>query len=145
MTRNTKDFTYDNALLMKDAGAVAASGNATVSAAAKILDLGAGRVDGRVICDVSAIDTTTGDESYVLQVQGSNSSSFASGIVALASKQLGGATPTGNSAATGTGRFEIPFSNEENGTQYRYLRVRYVIAGTTPSINFVAYAVQQVN
>jgi hypothetical protein len=126
--------------LLKDAGAVTASGNATVAAAARILDLGAARVDGRVVCDVSAIDTVTGDESYVLQVQGSNSPTFASGIVALASKQLGGATPTGNSAATGTGRYEIAFTNEENGVVYRYMRVRYVIAGTTPSINFVAFA-----
>ena len=145
MARNTKDFTYDNALLLKDAGAVTATGNATVSAAAKIVDLGAGRVDGRVVCDVSAIDTASADESYTVQVQVSNSSSFASGIVAVASKQLGATAATGNSAATAAGRYEIPFSNEENGTLYRYLRVRYVIAGTTPSINFVAYAVQQVN
>jgi hypothetical protein len=141
MASNQKAFTFDAGLLLKDTGAVTASGNATVSAAAKILDLGAARVDARVIMDVSAIDTVTGDESYILQVQGSNSASFASSVVALASKQLGGATPTGNTAATGTGRFELPFSNEENGVTYRYLRLRYVIAGTTPSINLVSFVV----
>jgi hypothetical protein len=145
MARNSKDFTYDHALLLKDTGAVTASGNATVAAVARILDLGVGRMDGRAVCDVSAIDTVTGDESYILQVQGSNSSTFASTVVALASKQLGGATATGNTADTGTGRFEIPFSNEENGVVYRYLRLRYVIAGTTPSINLTAFVAQQVN
>lgn len=145
MARNSKDFTYDNALLLKDAGAVTASGNATVAAAARILDLGPGRVDGRVVCDVSAIDTASNDEGYTLQVQGSNSPSFASGIVALATKQLGDATVTGNSADTGVGRYEIPFQNEENGVVYRYLRLRYVIVGTTPSINFTAFVAPQVN
>lgn len=135
---NQKGFNYDHALRLKDAGAVTATGNATVGGSAQVLDLGASRVDARAVCDVSAIDTVTGDESYVLQVQGSNAANFASGVVALASKQLGGATPTGNSAATGTGRFEIPFSTEENGVTYRYVRLRYVIAGTTPSINFTA-------
>jgi malonyl-CoA O-methyltransferase len=42
MARNSKDFTYDHALLLKDAGAVTASGNSTVASAAKVLDLGAG-------------------------------------------------------------------------------------------------------
>ena len=134
MASNQKAFTFDAGLLLKDTGAVIASGNATVASVAKVVDVGAARVDARAIFDVSAIDTVTGDESYVLQVQGSNSSTFASSVVALASKQLGGATPTGNTAATGTGRFELPFSNEENGVTYRYLRHRYVIAGTTPSI-----------
>jgi hypothetical protein len=141
MASNQKAFTFDAALLLKDTGAVTASGNATVSAVAKVLDLGAARVDARAIFDVSAIDTSSTDEAYTLQIQGSNSSTFASSVVALASKQLGAATPTGNTAATGTGRYELPFSNEENGTTYRYLRLRYVIAGTTPSVNLVAFVV----
>lgn len=135
---NQKGFNYDLALRLKDAGAVTASGNATVGGSAQVLDLGEGRFDGRAVCDVSAIDVATGDESYVLQLQGSLVANFASGVVALASKQLGGATPTGNSAASVVGRYEIPFANEENGVRYRYVRLRYVIAGTTPSINLTA-------
>lgn len=141
MASNQKAFTFDATLLLKDAGAVTASGNATVESVAKVLDLGAARVDARAVFDVSAIDTVTGDESYTLQIQGSNSSTFASSVVALASKQIGGATATGNTAATGTGRYELAFSNEENGVTYRYLRLRYVIAGTTPSVNLVAFVV----
>jgi hypothetical protein len=141
MPRNSKDFTYDHALLLKDAGALTSSANSQVSGQARVLDLGAGRVDGRVVLDVSAIDTVTGDESYIAQVQVSNSATFASGVVAIASKQLGGATPTGNTVATPIGRYEVHFSNEENGVLYRYARLRWVIAGTTPSVNAVAFAV----
>ena len=141
MARNSKDFTYDHALLLKDAGAVTASGNATVASSARVLDLGDGRVDGRVVCDVSAIDVADANESYIVQLQVSNAIGFDSGVVAIASKQLGAATPTGNSAATPAGRYEIHFSNEENGVRYRYARVRYVLAGTSPSINFTAFAV----
>ena len=139
MARNSKDFTYDNALLLKAAGAVTATGTGT------ILDLGAARADFRAICDVSAIDNASADESYILQVQGSNSPTFASGVVALASKQLGVASATGNSANTGVGRYEIHGSNEENGVLYRYVRVRHVLAGTTPSINYTAFLAHQVN
>lgn len=141
MASNQKAFTFDASTLLKDTGAVVASGNATVSAVAKVLDLGTARVDARAIFDVSAIDTTSTDESYILQIQGSNSSTFASSVVALASKQLGAAAATGNTAATGTGRYELPFSNEENGVTYRYLRHRYVLAGATPSITHVAFVV----
>lgn len=143
MASNQKAFTYDATLLLKDAGAVTASGNATVAAAAVIRDLGAARVDARAIFDVTAIDTVTGDESYLLQIQGSNSSTFASSVVALATKQLGGATATGNTAATVAGRYELAFTNEENGVTYRYVRHRYVIAGTTPSINHTAFIVPE--
>lgn len=145
MPRNSKDFMFDRELLLKDTGAVTATGNGTVAAAARVVDLGPSRADFRAICDVSAIDTVTGDESYVLQVQGSNVANFASGVVALASKQLGGATPTGNTANTPAGRFEIHGSNEENGVTYRFVRIRHVVAGTTPSINYTAFLAVQAN
>lgn len=145
MPRNSKDFMFDRELLLKDTGAVTATGTGTVAAAARVLDLGPSRADFRAICDVAAIDTVTGDESYVVQVQGSPVPNFASGVVALASKQLGGATPTGNSAATPTGRYEIHGSNEENGVIYRYVRIRHVVAGTTPSLNYTAFLAVQAN
>lgn len=141
MASNQKAFTFDAATQLKDTGAVTASGNATVASVAKILDLGTARVDARCIFDVSAIKTTATDESYILQVQGSNSSTFASSVVTLASKQLGAAAATGNTAATGVGRFELAICNEDNGTTYRYLRHRYVIAGTSPTITHIAYVV----
>jgi hypothetical protein len=108
-------------------------------AASSILDLGAARVDARVIVDVSTIDVSSGDESYRLRVQLSNSATFASGIFCPVTLELGDSTVTGNSADSAVGRYEVPFSNEVNGTTYRYVRVNQVIAGTTPSYTAILY------
>lgn len=136
MPINQKSFTYDHSLLLKASGAV------TATAASSILDLGASRIDARVIVDVSAIDTASNDESYRLRVQLSNSSTFASGIVCPVTLELGDSTVTGNSADSAIGRYEVPFSNEVNGVTYRYIRVNQVIAGTTPTYTAVIYIVK---
>lgn len=143
MPRNQRDATYDHQLLLKDAGAVTADGVATVAAVARILDLGAARIEGRMIADVTAIDVVTGDESYLLRLQFSNSPTFASGVVGGAIVQLGGATAlVGESAASVIGRYEAAFANQVNGITYRYARLYVDVAGTTPSINFIAYLVK---
>jgi len=144
MARNQKDFTYDNQLLFKDSTAVTSTGVGQVAASNRVIDLGASRVDMRVVCDVSNIKTSATDEIYTLQVQVSNSSTFANTIVCAASIPIGAATPTGNSAATVAGRYELQLANEVNGVVYRYARVRHVIAGTSPTITYSAYGVQQV-
>lgn len=135
MASNSKAFTYDHSLLLKAAGAV------TATAASSILDLGAGRWDGRVIVDISALDITTGDEAYELRVQVSSSSTFASGIQTVAAFKFGDSSVTGGSADTVAGRYELGFSNEFNGTKYQHARINAVVAGTTPSINYSAYLV----
>jgi hypothetical protein len=133
-------YTYDNSLLLKDAGLVAADAGATVSSAAKIVDLGTGRVDAKVVIDVSAIEVATGDEAYKLKLQGSSSASFASGIVELACLELGDSTVTGNSADSGTGRYELPFTTEQAGTIYQYVRMYTDVAGTIATgINYTAW------
>ena len=138
MSRNNTR-TYDAALLLKDIGtAISADAPAQVAAADKILDLGTGYFDGVVQVDVTAIDTVTGDELYLLKAQFSSSSSFASGIVTGSALVLGGATGTGNSAVTGTGRWELYVCNEVGGTLYRYMRMYTDVAGTTPSITYSA-------
>jgi hypothetical protein len=137
MPINHKSFTYDHSLLLKASAAV------TATAASNILDLGASRTDVRLIVDVSAIDTTSGDESYRLRVQVSNSATFASGIFCPVTLELGDSTVTGNSADSATGRYEVPFSNEVNGVTYRYVRVNQVIAGTTPSYTAAIYIVKE--
>lgn len=144
MPRNQRDFTYDNATLLKDAGAVTADGAATVSSVARIVTLGAGRVDGRVIVDVSAIDVSSADERYDIAVQLSNSPTFASGVIGAGSIALGAAAALpGESAASVIGRYEIPFTNEINGTVYAYARAYTNVSGTTPSINYTAYIVNR--
>ncbi len=146
MPRSQRDFTYDNATLLKDAGAVTADGAATVATVARVLDLGANaRTAGRVICDVSALTTNgaTG-EGYTITAQVSNSSTFASGVIGSGSIRLGAAASMpGESAASVAGRFEFLAFTEVNGTLYRYMRIYVDVSGTAPSINFTAYLVKE--
>ncbi len=140
MPRNQKDATYDNATLLKDSGAVTASAAAQVLAANKILDIGLARLDGRVICDVSAITVATADNLYQIKCQFSNSATFASGVIGGSVLMLGHATMlVGESVASVIGRYELWFTNELNGSLYRYMRMYTQVAGTTPSINYTAF------
>ena len=136
---NPRNFTFDALLQLRDAVAMTASGAMQVGGSNKIVDLGAGLVEGNLVLDVSAIDVSSTDESYTVYLEGSNASDFSSGIVPLVAKPLGIAVANVRSAASGTGRHVIPFTNEENGTVYRYVRGYVVIAGTTPSITMLGY------
>jgi len=144
MSRNQKDFTFDIATQLKDAGLVAASAAATVGGAAKILNMGAARFDGRVIIDASAIEADTGDELYTILVQGSQSATFASGIVNLGALTLGDTTTTLESADTPIGRRELHFCNEINGVAFEFVRVFTKVVGTIATgINYTAFLVQE--
>jgi hypothetical protein len=126
--------TYDNALLLKAAGLVASTTTESV-----ILDLGAGLVDADLVIDVSAIEVATGDEKYTIHLEGSNVAAMSSGSVTLANIPMGNKTDPAD-AATGTGRFIVPFRNEQNGATYRYVRIYTLVAGTVATgINFMAF------
>lgn len=129
--------TYDNALLLR-----AASLLASTATESTILDMGSGLADMDMIVDVSAIEVDTGDESYAIILEGSPDATFgtAGNISALARLTLGhhsatAVAPQGFESAVG--RYLVPVRNEQNGTLYRYLRIRTVIAGTIATgINF---------
>lgn len=132
--------TYDvNLRLSNGEGAITASAAAQVASAALILDLGAGRVDVRAITDVTALDVASGDEKYEFEFQLSSSASFATvdGIGGIL--KLGDSTTNGQSADSVIGRYETMFTNEFNGTIYRYCRLYRRIAGTTPSITSTCF------
>jgi hypothetical protein len=62
-----------------------------------------------------------------------------SGSVCLAQIEMGNATAPAD-ADTGTGRFAVPFRNEQNGTLYPYVRIYTEVAGTIATgINFSAF------
>lgn len=146
MARNQRDFTVDLNLQLKDAGLIAADDIAQVGGSDKILDLGAARFDGRVIIDASAVEVASGDEAYEVVLEFSNSSSFASGIRQGPKFTLGDAAATVMLAAdtdNGVGRYELPFTNEINGTTYRYMRMQIDVSGTVATgVNFTAWVVQ---
>lgn len=144
MARNQKDETYDYEMRLKDAGLIAADAAAQVSAADKIIDLGDHRVDLRVIVDVTAAENASNDERYLIKTQFSDSSTFASGIVGGPALDMGALEITKDSADTVVGRYELPCTNEINGTTYRYMRLFTEVQGTIATgINYSAFAVKK--
>jgi hypothetical protein len=142
MARNQKDFTFDYDLRLKDAGLIAADAAAQVGGSDKIIDLGAARVDGRVIVDVTAVEVASNDERYLIKTQFSNAADFGSGIVGGAALDVGALEVTKDSADTVVGRYELPFTNQLNGVVYRYMRIFTEVQGTIATgINYVANAV----
>ena len=139
-----KSFTFDYDLRLKDAGLIAADDIAQVGGSDQILDLGASRVDARVIIDATAVEVASGDESYDLILEFSASSTFASGIIRGPSQKIGDAAAIGNADTdNGTGRYELPFTNEINGTVYRYMRLAIDVTGTIATgVNFTANVVR---
>ena len=145
--------TFDTLLELEDgAAAVTADTAGQVGGSDQILDVGGdGKPDsadreqeaelhGNMQVDVSAIDIVSNDEVYHVILQGSSESDFASDIVNLAILSLAdAAVAIGGSDEDGaTGRFIVPFTNERNGTTYRFLRVFVDVTGTTPSITYTA-------
>ena len=135
-------YTFDANLEFKDAGLVAADAAAQVDGSNQIIDVGAAKFKGDMVIDVTAIEVASGDEKYDIQVQGSTSSTFASGNEQLASLALGDSSVVGGDADSATGRFVLPFNNlAENGTPYRYLRLYTDVTGTIATgINYTGWA-----
>lgn len=129
--------TFDAELQLKDSYALTASAAAQVDSAAKYIDLGAGRVDAKVVNVVTAINNTAAANKYTLTLQGSTTSNFAAPVT-LAKMDLGHATALGE-AVRGTGKWEQPFTNELKGTVYRYVRQYVTIAGSPVSITHEAF------
>jgi hypothetical protein len=129
-----RNHTVDTLLELKDAGLVAASARAQVSGADKIVDLGAGFVQGDIVIDVSAIEIDTADESYDIVAQISSDDDFSdkTKVIERVALHLGakGTKRTDSDVDDTIGRYVIPFDNAFRGTVYRYLSLYTVVAGT---------------
>ena len=145
MAFTTYNLPIDSAVQLKDAGALTATATTQVGGVDASIDLGSSRFQkGAIVIDVSAIDVASGDELYAIDLQGSNTSNFASTQL-LTRLSLGDSTVNGSSTDSVTGRRVIYFDNVGHiaageAVPQRYLRLRAIIAGTTPSINFQAWA-----
>ena len=127
-------FTYDNSLLLKAAGLVA-----TTTTESTILNLGDGLVDGYLVLDVSACEVASTDEIYLVCLEGSTVAAMTSASVTLAQIEMGNATAPAD-ADTTTGRFVVPFRNEQNGVLFPYVRIYTEVAGNVATgINFLAF------
>jgi len=127
----------DTEHILKDAGAVTSSGYGQVDSEAQVIDLGDGLVRGNVVMDIVTIDIANSDEKYEIHLMGGNDISF-TGEVSLCCKELGANEALQGNLDSKLSRVILPFQNEERGVVYPYVRVRHVVSGTTPSINYKA-------
>lgn len=134
----SRTYSFDADLELKDAGLVAASAAAQVAGADKIIAIGNARMDGVVVLDVDAIEIASNDEEYDIILQGSLVSNFASGIQNLAQMNVGAnEVRQGGAIDSLVGRYEMPFTNEQAGVTYPYVRLYTAVAGAIASgINY---------
>jgi hypothetical protein len=141
MSENIKLGTYDALTVLKDAGAITASAAGTVDDVAKVIDLGAARMDAKAIVHVTAAGTGTG-EKQVINIQVSDDE-FDADIYNVGVLELGDAAQLVGDTDVGVGTYEIPFNNVINGTVKRYCRVYATITAVSPatSLNYSAHLV----
>ena len=123
-------YPYDANLVLHDGTQKTASFTGSVAS----FDTGGQyRFPAVAVLQVTTLDFTTGDETYDIIIEGSNSSTFASGNVQLGSIALG----LGSHLVAG--RYTILFDNDQGGTVYQYIRLRGVLGGTTPILSMNAF------
>ena len=127
-------YTYDNSTSLKGAGLIDASADGA------IIDLGAGMVDADLVIDMTACEVASGNEIYTISLEGSTVAAMSSTSVCLAKKVFGNLVVPMDAALSASGRYVVPFRNEEGGALYRYVRLSMVVAGTVATgINFRAF------
>jgi hypothetical protein len=131
-------YPFDPALILDDGGTTAlASGYGLKVGATAIYDFGTSGVEwvGYLVATVSALDHASGNETYVMGIELSNSATFASGVVSTATLPLTAVT-VGDPPA-------LLFSNKVGATVYRYARMRKTLGGTTPALTLTAFLAKQ--
>ena len=114
----------DSLLKFSDAQALTATAVSTnVVPLSLDRDIGIGEPMGVVITVGVAADSTTGDETYQFQLQADDNDSFSSASV------IGDVTVVAASLAAGD-KVVIPIGHSNEA----FLRLNYVLGGTTPSV-----------
>lgn len=162
---NQRTYSFDaNAVLSDNAAAYTASGYLQAFGADGVVDLGGNqgvtvtlpsiddvssitpqqpRIDAMLILDITALDIASGNETYQIDLMGSNDPNFAAAApVCLAGIQLGkGASLRGAVAQKDSviGRVELGFTNNLAGSIYQFVKAYLTTGGTTPSINISSF------
>jgi len=133
-------FDYDFRLEDGSAGFTVSAAGA-IGATAQIVELGAGRMTGEMVVDVSAIEIASNNEYYALALQGSTEAAFGGTITALAELELGAKEVLAGDQDSAVGRYRLPFTNEmPDGTVYPYARIYCTCGGSvTTGITFSAH------
>lgn len=133
--RQIRQYPYDVDLVAKAAGLVAADAGHT------IVTVGEAVFKGVAVINVTAIEIASNDERYVIHVQGSTSSTFASDVQNLAAIEMGATeVRSGGAIDSLVGMYELPFINEQAGICYPYIRLYTDVSGAIATgINFSAF------
>lgn len=112
----------------------------------------AGRTDFILTMDLTAMDFTSGDESYKFYLMGSQDVAFGNGNVEELAYHSFGAVSAGRGVAVIMGAsptvpptnlagtiVQLPATNLMQRIYYRYLRLYVVISGTTPTTTLTAW------
>ena len=126
---------FDNTFILKDDGAVTSTGYGEVDASAQVVSLGAGLVVMNAVIFVDSIKCSAGSEIYELHLVGGSDASFTQ-QVSLCSKELGANAVLQGNLDSKISKIILHASNEHGGTIFPYIRIRHVIAGASPSINY---------
>lgn len=120
----------DDLLVLKAKGTVATSmvGEDPVGTD-KYYDTGGGRTRGDVVINVYAVPNILASTKFTMRLQGGENTSFST-INDLQIIELGDATQISGGSDLTTGRYILPFTNDFDGTVYRYLR-HYITCGGT--------------
>ena len=112
----------DDLLILKAKGTVATSmvGEDPIGTDT-YYDTGGGRTKGDVVVNVYATPATILNLGFTMRLQGGKNSSFST-INDLQILELGDSSAISGGSDLGVGRYVMPFSNDLDGTVYRYLR-----------------------
>lgn len=161
LTNNTLPAILPTHALPKDelatfADAQTLSSTGYINNANAVIDLGNGYIEGTLVLDLSALDMTTGDETYQLALIGSNDASFGNGNCDLLAFQdfsgaatsrvlatILAATPAVPLTGQGATRYMVKFCNQKGGFLFRYAKLYATLSGTTPSITLNAWLVNR--
>lgn len=112
----------DDLLVLKAKGTVASSmvGEDPVGTDT-YYDTGGGRTRGDMVINVYATPPIKAGDKFTMRLQGGKNSSFST-INDLVILELGDSTQISGGSDLTTGRYIVPFTNDLDGTVYRYLR-----------------------
>ena len=132
-----KGYPLDSRLQHRAPGAAAMTADTTLG---DFDQLGKTRTEFLTKLYVESIDTTTGDEKYVLRAELSNDDfvtvDAVGGIV-----EMGDATQLASATDTAVGdELEMRWTTEVAGVKYQYWRIRLDVSGTSPSMGAHVYS-----
>jgi hypothetical protein len=116
------------------------------------IDIGVGLWEGRLTLELTALDLSSGDETYRLMLLASNDPAFGNGNVEVLATQDFAAASAGRllptvvppsvavpAAGRQSSRFVAPVTNLRGQYLFRYLQLYALLGGTTPSISLAAW------